>query len=239
LVSEPERPGLRYELKLAGQEASYPRLAMALRIQPAAIRTLYPARRVQSIYLDTPFDRALAENLAGISHREKLRFRWYGDGCEEVRGTLERKVRENTLGWKETFSIEEPMRVQGAHRTAFVAALAHAVPDEWRYRLDGLEPVQWISYLREYLTTADRRVRLTIDRELLSWDQRGLVRLSNARSAAAPRSRVFVLELKCAPAHLDVAEDIVRRLPWPVDRCSKFVLASDPTHGPVPSLEPL
>lgn len=237
--AEARAASLRYELKLAGQEASYPRVVAALRLHPAAIRTLYPPRRVQSIYLDTPFDRALEENLAGISHREKLRFRWYGDRDEDVTGTLERKVRENSQGWKATVAVRQPVWVRDARRRAFVAALARAVPEDWRHRLDGLEPAQWISYRREYLTTADRRVRLTIDRELRTWDQRGRARLTNAPLAETPNPRVFVLELKCAPADLEAAQAIAARLPWPVDRCSKFVLASDPTHGPVPSLEPL
>jgi hypothetical protein len=45
-----------------------------------------------------------------------------------------------------------------------------------------------------------------------------------------------VLELKCAPAGLEDARAIVEQVPLRVDRCSKFVLASDPSHGPRESL---
>jgi len=237
--SRPDEESLRYEIKVAGQEASYHRLRMALETRPEAIRELYPERNVQSVYLDSHFGRALEENLAGISHREKLRFRWYGADTNGVVGKLELKVRENMLGWKRTASVDQAMEVEGATRVDFVHQLRANLPAAWKVRLAGLEPVQWVSYRREYLTTADRAVRLTIDRDLRTWDQRWSRRLSRRAFEETPRSNVLVLELKCAPDRVAVAERIVHRLPWPVGRCSKFVLASDPTHGPIPSLEPL
>jgi len=229
------RPDLRYEFKLAAQGTSYERLRMALRLLPEGLRTLWPTRVVQSVYLDTTFGRALEENLAGISHREKIRFRWYGEATTDVTGVLERKVRENALGWKDVQPLAEPVDVQGVERRAFVARLADQAPGAWAQVLrHGLEPVQWIRYRRDYLTTACGRVRVTLDRELAAADQRGLARLSFARRSPLPR--LAVLELKCAPDDHDVARGIADRLTLPIDRCSKFVLASDLTHGPAVSL---
>ena len=126
---------LRYELKLVCQEAAYPRVRMALRLHASAIGVLHPTRRVQSLYLDTPFGQALEDNLAGLSRREKMRLRWYGDEADRVQGTLERKIRENMLGWKESFRLAEPLAVEGVGRRAFVRALAQALPDAWRSTL--------------------------------------------------------------------------------------------------------
>ena len=208
---------------------------MTLRLDRSGVRVLYPERVVHSIYLDTTFQRALEENLAGISCREKLRFRWYGAECGLVRGTLERKRRENTLGWKETLALSEPVCVAGAARAGFADELARRADEPWRHRLrHGLEPVQWISYRREYLASADRRVHITIDRELSFADQRPLARLSNAHPG--PPARVLVVEVKCPPEALGEATEIVGRLPLVLGRCSKFVLANDPMQGPLPSL---
>jgi len=239
IESSPDPESLRYELKVAGQEASYHRLRMALELQPEAIRTLYPPRQVQSIYLDSHFGCALEENLAGISHREKLRLRWYGAETRGVVGKLELKVRENMLGWKRTTQVDRRLDVQGALRSEFARELQASFPDAWRIRMAGLEPAQWISYEREYFITADHKVRLTIDRNVRTWDQRWRGRLSARALDETPKGRIFVLELKCSPEAIEVAEALVQRLPWPVGRCSKFVLASDPTHGPTPSLEPI
>lgn len=210
---------------------------MALHLQREGIGVLHPSRRVHSLYLDTVFGRSVEENLAGISRREKLRFRWYGDDCDTVRGVLERKVRENTLGWKRSIPLEEPLPVEGTRRREFVERLAAAVPEAWRHRLrHGLEPAQWISYLRDYLATADGGVRVTVDRELRAYDQRIRVRLSRAQPSPLPR--ILVVELKCAPEALEEARQIANRLALRVDRCSKFALASDSTHGPFPSFFP-
>ena len=245
--SRPQEESLRYELKIAGQETSYGRLRMALELLPEGIRKLYPMRQVQSVYLDSHFGRALEENLAGISHREKVRFRWYGPSVTGVRGKVELKVRENTLGWKETLPVEGNLDIEGVSRTDFAKALMQvalgnqqgAEKAAWVDRLAGLEPVQWVSYEREYLTSADRSLRLTIDRNIETWDQRGVFRLSRKAVQKSPGSRLFVLELKCAPNAVEKAESVIQRLPWPVDRCSKFVLASEPQSGPVPSIDPV
>lgn len=227
--SEPRE--LRHELKLVGDENALARLRMALRLDRAGIRTLHPARVVQSLYLDTTFGRALEENLAGLSVREKVRLRWYGAAVHAVAGVLEHKCRENSLGWKETLPIAEPLEVAGAERRAFVAALARQADPRWRARLAGLEPAQWVRYRREYFTSADRRVRLTLDRELAFFDQRRLARLSDRERTRGPR--LLVLELKCAPEDLARAQDIVGRLPLMLGRCSKFVQAGAPESGPL------
>lgn len=228
--SEPE---LRHELKFVAEERLYPSLLMALRLHPAGVRTLHAPRVVQSVYLDTHEGRALQENLAGLSERKKLRLRWYGEEATRVRGTLEKKCRANSLGWKESVALAGEIAVRGSERRAFVAELGRTLGPAWKDELGPLGPVQWVRYRREYLTSADRRVRLTIDRELAFFDQRLRARLDDAEPTTAPR--VLVLELKCAPEHLDEARAIATRLPIPLGRCSKFVLASEPGQGPLVS----
>ncbi|MFH1998785.1 MAG: VTC domain-containing protein, partial [Planctomycetota bacterium] len=88
----PAEENRRYEIKMVCQSQAYPEIRLCLDLDPSGLRVLYPPRRVQSLYLDTPEGDVLAENLAGISHREKIRFRWYGDEVRTVRGRLECKV---------------------------------------------------------------------------------------------------------------------------------------------------
>jgi hypothetical protein len=233
LGARSDTPELRHELKFVAAEALQAELAMALRLHPAGVRALHAPRTVQSLYLDTHEGRALQENLAGLSARRKLRFRWYGEGGARVRGTLEKKCRENSLGWKESVAVPGEVVVRGAERRAFVAALARALDPAWKDALAPLGPAQWVRYRREYFTTADRRVRLTLDRALACFDQRLLARLDD--SAPTPVQRVLVLELKCLPEHLDLARALTARLPIPLGRCSKFVFASEPGQGPLVS----
>ena len=223
------RPGLRHEIKMIGRARWYLPVLTALRLNGNGIRPLYPPRQVQSLYLDSPHGRALRDNLAGISYRQKFRFRWYGPSERRVRGSLECKVRQNTLGWKYVLPLRDPLDVAGQDRCCFIAELREQLPPQWQDRVEAQEPVQWLSYQREYLATSDGKLRITIDRNLQAWDQRGHFLL--ASQFPTPTPSVVIIEIKCGTEDLAAAQKLADRLPLAVDKCSKFVLASMVGHG--------
>jgi len=226
----------RYEVKMVAQVAFYHRLMMHMRMDRGAIRQLYPPRRIQSIYFDTHDNQALEENLAGISHREKVRFRWYGEHATGVRGTLERKVRENMLGWKDLLKIDEEVDVEGTPRRDFTKWLrGHLTPAWDDVPMRDQQPVQWISYQREYFANeaATGPIRITIDRDLRTWDQR--YRRNISRSYRSPTPDVMIVEAKCQAADYPALKELIERFPMQVDRCSKFVYASSPGDGAIAS----
>ena len=230
-----EREGLRYELKLAGEVHLYEEVRALLRLHSGGLSPIYHPRRVQSLYFDTSSDEALGDNLAGISHREKVRLRWYGDGVVSVSGRLEKKVRENMQGWKELGEVEGVFSIEGARRAELKAAIAAATSPEWRELLSrDLEIVQWITYEREYFATADARVRVTMDRDLRTWDQRFSPRVSQKWKTPTPD--LMIIECKVAPEDLNRVEGLLESLPVSVDKCSKFVIASSPGDAPLRSV---
>jgi hypothetical protein len=219
---------IRYEVKMVAQAAAYDRVRMFMRADRSGLRVLYPPRIVQSVYFDTWRDRALEENLSGVSHREKIRFRWYGDAKTDVKGVLERKVRENMLGWKDFLPIDEVMQVEGASRTEFARRIfAHLTPSWHDVRAMALQPVQWIRYEREYFSSG--RIRVTVDRKLRTWDQR--YRRTITSAFRTPTPNVVIVEAKCAQEDYDELQAMLVRFPLFVDKCSKFVFASDPGEG--------
>jgi hypothetical protein len=231
------RPDLRYEIKMVAQGRSYESVIARMWIDPSGLRPLYPPRQVQSIYFDTIGGRALEENLSGISHREKIRFRWYGPDRDVVRGALEQKIRENMLGWKHVVSIDKDVRVEGNTRTQFAREVLGGLTGFWARTREGHPmPVQWISYVRDYYATSDKLVRVTLDRQVQTFDQRSRFVLS-ARHAT-PIPNVLIVEAKCAADQYDRARQLLNRLPLQIDKCSKFVLASNPGEGPLPSILP-
>jgi hypothetical protein len=233
-------PSLRYEVKMVAQAAFYSKLRMFMRIDQSALTTLYPARRIQSVYFDTWKNQALEENLAGISHREKVRLRWYGEDTRGVHGTLERKVRENMLGWKGLLDIPVDLDVEGVNRRDFAKSLRPYLTEEWQDVLNkNLLPVQWIAYDREYYATdaGTGPIRITVDRQLRTCDQRMRRRLSSRFPSPTPD--VMIVEAKCAEADYDELKKLMSRFPMQIDRCSKFVYASSPNDGATPSYIPL
>jgi SPX domain protein involved in polyphosphate accumulation len=224
-------------VKIVCQGVARHRILTELRLLPAGIRRLYPPRRVQSIYLDTHDGRALEQNLAGITDREKLRFRWYGDKAHRVNGALELKVRRNMLGWKERLELEDSVDAEGVNRARFVAQLAEKANPQWRERLEaGLEAAQWISYMREYYRSADGIVRITVDHDLKAFDQR--YRATISRRFPTPVPNVTIIECKTSQDKYDALQEMLNTFPLVIDKCSKFVLSSDPGGGPLVSVFP-
>ena len=224
----------RYELKMVCEERAHSEVLAELGHHAYGFRPLFPDRIVQSIYLDTHEGRAVQENLAGISDRRKIRLRWYGSEAGLVKVQLELKQRKNLFGSKEVYALPEPFQIQGVNRLAFVRRLCAVLPGEWRCRLDrGLEPAQWIRYRRQYFGGFDGAVRITVDRELQACDLRDPWRIAWQRPSVL--ERILVVECKAAMSRESELREVVRDLRLKVDRCSKFVLASAPAHGPVSS----
>ncbi|MFK7741187.1 MAG: VTC domain-containing protein [Planctomycetota bacterium] len=222
----------RYEVKLVGSEHDHQQLLASLRLLPAALRHLHKSRIVQSIYFDTHEGRSVDENLAGISDRQKYRLRWYGSGDVGVRAQLECKIRSNGYGSKRVLALADPVDVAGAWRHLFVTTVRRGLRAHQGASgvLDGREPAQWIRYRRDYYATADKRLRITIDRDLVAADQRTNVRLDDRRRTPLPR--LLIVEIKAAVEFRADLENFVRDLPLRPGKCSKFVMASVPGEAP-------
>lgn len=223
----------RYEIKLVGRERDHARIMTELQLLPILLQRDHATRLVQSIYFDTWDGQALADNLAGIARRRKVRFRWYGEASAAVVGQLERKCRDGLLGDKDVFSATVPVRVDGASRAQFAAALRAVLPAPAHALLDGQEPVQWIRYRRDYLRTADQSMRVTVDRELAAFDQRFEGVLGCRRPTPLPE--LLIVEVKAAASERDMIERWLQTVDLRPSKCSKFVLASSPRESPLVS----
>lgn len=124
---------------------------------------------VNSLYFDTPYDKALKEKMAGERQREKFRIRYYNQNLNFIR--LEKKIKHNGLCAKRSI----PLKVWQVEKILqgdidFLLESQEPLMIEFYSKLKGelLQPSVIVSYRRCAFIYDVSKVRLTIDDHLKS-----------------------------------------------------------------------
>jgi hypothetical protein len=214
---------LRYERKFLATGLDVANVIAVVRNHPALFREIYPARLVNSLYLDSPALRDFYDHLNGASSRSKTRIRWYGPLTANIgQPMLERKMRCGPVSGKSVWPLP-PFRLPGGTMTAyFDSNLCGAqIPDRVQWMLRLLQPSAVIRYCRRYFQSADGRFRLTVDSDSQFFSVHSG---SGAVSSLPFRFHPVIVELKFDLDHADRAAPIAGALPFRMTRCSKYVL---------------
>jgi len=218
--SEPTT-GLRYELKLVCDPHRLAQARSWIRLHPAGFVVAYPPRRVNSLYLDTPHLSSFDENLAGVSERQKLRLRWYGQGVSEIEPVLELKQKRNLLGQKKRVQLPCKLDLTSSW-CELLGTVRTCVEPEWRLLLQAAnQPTLFNRYQREYYATPDGALRVTLDYACAAYDQRLSLR-PNLRVPLPVADRV-VIEIKAALEQAERLQEAVAQFPALRTRNSKYV----------------
>ena len=146
---------MRYERKYRIEDLSIDAVKQMVRHHPAVFEEIYPIRKINNIYFDTPGLTTYKDNVMGIANRKKIRVRWYGYLTERVIDPkLEIKMRFNEVGVKQTYSVADFELDDLTSLTKEVNLLANET---------SLSPILINSYHRSYWGTKDKKYRLTID----------------------------------------------------------------------------
>jgi SPX domain protein involved in polyphosphate accumulation len=199
----------RYEIKYtidANEAQAIPAMLME---HPAMFIKAYPNRTVNNIYLDTLDLSTCFDNLAGISERKKVRIRWYGDPKNVSHAVLEEKIKNNALGAKIHYPLDDSTDLDG---------LIQQVPDKINYGY-GLKPTLQNSYDRAYFISADSKFRLTVDQH---------IRYQSAQDTWMNNDLAFtdervVIEVKFAQDDIKYLNEITRYIPFRQTKHSKYV----------------
>jgi SPX domain protein involved in polyphosphate accumulation len=217
----PNETEMRYEIKYAIPWNEQHGVRAWVRGHGCGFRAAYPARRVNSIYFDSPDFECLQVGLAGMADRCKLRLRWYGATLRPESAVLERKQKHGGVGRKLSRTCQGPFDLPGLRHRTLVHRIARndlgpLAPTLATYCL----PVLFNHYLREYYVTADGRVRLTLDSALTFYNQ---VHSSafNGRWAE-PQVEVMVVELKAAREDEELVARIANDYAFRATAFSKF-----------------
>jgi hypothetical protein len=212
----------RYEVKMTCDEIYLPEVRSWVRLHPDGFVEAYPPRQVNNVYLDTFGAGHLADHLSGVGDRQKLRFRWYGRQDTHVQGILELKGKSGHLSWKRQCPIPRTFDLTQISWHDWMAQLRALVDREAAFGLLDIErPTLLNRYLREYSTTFDGQIRLTVDHEMRVYDQIAY-HMPNL-TLDIPIERRVVLEVKSDPSHLRRLSDLLTSFPLRVERNSKYV----------------
>ncbi len=227
-IDESANDDLRYEVKMVCERHRLAQVRSWVRLHPAGFVVAYPPRRVNSLYLDTLHLRCLNDNLEGLSARQKLRLRWYGDEMTDVQPYMELKYKRNLLGGKERYLL--PCRLDlGLTWREILRVIQRETRFLYKQRGKNLvstllqtvnQPTLLNRYQREYYVTPDGAIRATLDFDQVAYDQR-LSPRPNLHARLAFNDAV-VIELKTGQEHAERLRQVVARFPVQRSRNSKY-----------------
>jgi hypothetical protein len=214
----------RQEIKFVASRRDYDAIETWIKLHPMGFYEAFPARTVNNVYFDTFELAAFGENLAGVSERTKVRYRWYGDSHEPAPGQLEIKQKRNQYGWKLTFKIHESPWSPGSSWNSIRQSIARQGGKQataWLHQ--NPLPVMINRYVRHYYLSSCQRIRITVDFKQQTWDQRLNHEPSFRQEANLPES--FVVECKYDRKERDLASAVLIGMPIRVSRHSKYMNA--------------
>ena len=203
---------MRYERKYKVENISLDVVLQALRLHPSSFRTLYPDRRVNNIYFDTPDLNTYQDNVDGVADRKKYRVRWYSNDPTKINNPkFEIKIKSNQLGDKKTFDVQPFQINQTSDLQKEVIGLVN--------NCLALSPTLFNTYQRSYLGTSNGKFRITIDRDL------GYHSLLNAQhfSRFSYKDNSIVIELKYDEVCDEEAQFVMQYLGFRQTKSSKYV----------------
>lgn len=217
-------PG-RYELKMVydGLQSSLVRSLILGHSQ--LFQTAYPARQVNNIYFDSPDLQLQNDHIQGSPERFKLRLRWYHSTWNIRGGSLEVKHKKGRLGWKKISPIDLDIALEHLGWPEIMGRISASLDRGLEILFKSTGPVLINSYQREYYHSADRQIRLTLDRDVRVLDQRFGIRPNLTRYS--PSRNLSILEIKAdSESHQQIA-DILEEFPQYCSAYSKYLQGTE------------
>jgi hypothetical protein len=219
----------RQEIKFVANFYSYPKVLAWIKLNRHGFFREYQDRWVNSIYFDTYDYHAYSSNLSGESSRRKVRYRWYGEKIISS-GQVEIKNKRNYFGWKNIYNIPNSPYREGDTWQNIKEKITTYLPEEAKQILKFYNfPVIINRYHRSYYISLDRKIRVTIDTNQSTYDQRYKLFPNFFTKSKLPDT--FVIEVKFDRSDRHIASEFITGLPIRVSRHSKYMNSVNSVAG--------
>jgi len=193
-----------------------------IKLNPTGLKEIYYQRQVNNLYFDTPDLIFLKDNLIGSNLRFKFRIRWYGQDINKnklIKPNLEVKFKQGNLIYKYISPLKKIKLIDVLNKIKIKKmVLASQFPSFIKEIIKDLNPTLMNAYKRRYFLTADKKIRLTVDKDIIFKPQF----LTNNSLLKNPSDKI-IIELKYKPENENQAVNLINYFPLSLQKNSKYV----------------
>jgi len=212
---------LRYELKIPLEGVPVYDIRKWVNLHPCGFRKTFPSRKVNNLYFDSIDYSNFQAHLAGYYERSKVRLRWYGEETKFSISNLEIKSKFGNLGNKNTFLISEDLDLNVHSHQEIIQKIKGKSPDNMTILLSNCQPVIINYYQRDYFESVISDIRLTIDYDHFTFDQRSSIKPN--LSFSEPFHNSPIIEIKAPKDKYKILSEVLSLFPANTYRFSKYM----------------
>jgi len=213
----------RYERKfIVPDNYSVNEIEHQIKSNSSLFREVFHERQVNNIYFDTWKHTNYHDNVIGISHRKKIRIRWYGETFGRVENpVLEIKIKKGLIGDKWTFKMN-PFTLNDQFSGMYIQGIFKdsEIPLPILEDLKMNVPTLLNSYQRKYFISADKRFRITLDFHLKYYNMEVKHNNFNKIPEKDPNK---IVEMKYSQSDDNDAKKITSQFSFRLHKNSKYV----------------
>jgi len=180
-----------------------------------------PVSTVRSIYFDDVQLTSCHANVGGIGRRRKVRLRWYDSLVPQENVFLEIKWRNNRITGKHRHALQVQQPLADLSYRRIIDDLIGVLPSAHvGDLLECYEPIVIVEYKREHFAASNGPLRVTLDYDLVFYDQTG----KRSVSTAFPQSMLdtVIVEGKTPPGGEQDVRDFLHPLRPRITSFSKY-----------------
>ena len=181
---------------------------------------IFKKRHINNIYFDDLNLQCLMANIHGDSNRFKIRLRWYDNHTDN--SFFEIKVKKNIFGYKKIYKIDNTPIYHGISKNHLITSIEKKLPKDFSNRFDRFKFIQLVnSYDRRYYLSSNKKFRITIDKNIQTFDQRKSGALNLIHKFFSQDK--MVVEIKCQKLDQTQILDLFNDFPLRASKNSKYV----------------